>query len=46
MNAYTEEICESDQFRTSNKLLCTILDAKYENSDLNKVMKNQCHHLT
>ena len=32
--------------RTSTKQLREILDAKYENADLNKVMKNQCQHLT
>ena len=38
MNSYAEEICESEQVRTPNKLLRFILDAKYENSDLNKVV--------
>ena len=46
MNAYTEEIYELEQVRTSTKRLCVILDAKYENTDLNKVMKNKCQHLT
>ena len=26
--------------------MCRILDAKYEKSDLNKVMDEQCKHLT
>ena len=31
---------------TATKLLRVILDAKYEKSDLHKVMENQCQHLT
>ena len=46
MNAYAEEIHELEKVRTSTKLLRVILDAKYEKADLNKVMKNQCQHLT
>ena len=46
MNSYVEEINEPEQVRTSNKLLCTILDAKYEWEELNLVLKNQCQHLT
>ena len=46
MKAYTEEINESEQVRTSTKQLHVILDAKYEKAYLNKVMKNQCQHLT
>ena len=34
------------QERNSTKQLRTILDDKYEKTDLNKVMKNQCQHLT
>ena len=41
MNSYAEEIFESEKVHTSNKLLCVILDAEYENSDLKNVMKNQ-----
>ena len=41
MNDYVEAICESEQVRTSTKLLRTILDAKYEKESLNKVMKNK-----
>ena len=39
MNAYVEEVCESEKFHTSTKWLRTILDAKYEKLDLNKVIK-------
>ena len=46
MNAYVEEVCESEKFHTSTKWLRTILDAKYEKVDLNKVIKNQFQHLT
>ena len=46
MNAYTEEIHESEQARTSTKQLYVILDAEYEKTDLNKVMRNQCQRLT
>ena len=41
MNSYAEEIFESEQVHTSNKLLWVILDAEYENSDLKNVMKKQ-----
>ena len=41
MNAYAEEINESEQVRTSNKWLSTILDAKYKKADLNKSRKNE-----
>ena len=44
MNSYADEGYELGQVRTSTKKLRTILDAKYEKSDLNKVMKNQCQH--
>ena len=46
MNAYTEEIDESEQFRNSTKQLSAILDAKYEKAPLNMVMENQFQHLT
>ena len=45
-NTYAEEIHESKEVCTSTKLVRVILDAKYEKSDLNKFMKNQCQHLT
>ena len=34
------------KIRTSIELIRVILDAKYENEDLNKVNKNQYQHLT
>ena len=34
MNAYAEEIHESEHVRTSTKQLHVILDAKYEKADL------------
>ena len=37
---------ELEQVCTSTKLLHVILDAKYEEEDLNKVKENQCQHLT
>ena len=46
MNSYVEELYESEQVLNYNKRLCKILDAKYENSDLNKLMKTQCQQLT
>ena len=45
MNTYTEQVHESEQVRTPTKLLHVILYAKYQKSDLNKVMKNQFQHL-
>ena len=46
MNAYVEEVFESEHVRTSNKLLRTLLDDKYEKAYLNTWMKNQRQHLT
>ena len=46
MNKNSEEIHESEQVHNSTKQLCVILDAKYENAYLNKVMENQCQHFT
>ena len=46
MNAYKEEIYESEQVRNSAKWLCVILNAKYKKADLNKVKNNQYQHLT
>ena len=34
MNAYAEEVYELEQVHTSTKQLCSTLDAKYENIDL------------
>ena len=45
MDVYAEEVHELEQVRTSTKRLHIILDAKYEKSDLNKVMKNQVRNL-
>ena len=45
-NYYVEEVYESDHVRTATKQLYVILYAKYEKSDLHKVMENQCQHLT
>ena len=45
-NAYIEELYESEYVHTDTKLLCVILDAKYEIADLHKVMENQFQHLT
>ena len=45
MNSYVYELYESEQLGTSTKLLSTILDAKYENIDLNKFMKNKFQNL-
>ena len=41
MNAYAEEINESEQVRNYTIRLHVVLDTKYENSDFNKAMKNQ-----
>ena len=38
MNAYAEELHESEQVHTSTKQLGVILDSKYEKADSNKVM--------
>ena len=46
MNAYAEEIRESEKVRNSTKWLRVILDYKYKKSDLNEVMKNQVQNLT
>ena len=46
VNAYVDKVYEQYQVRTSTKQLPTILDAKYENSYLNKLMKNQFQNLT
>ena len=37
-----EEVYESEHVHTATKQLRVILYAKYEKSDLNKVMENQC----
>ena len=45
-NAYVEEVYESQHVSTATKRLRVILDAKYEKSDLHKVMETQRQHLT
>ena len=46
MNAYAEELYESEQVRTSTKQLIVILVATYENTGLNKVTEEKFQHLT
>ena len=45
-NDYVKEVYESEHVHTATKQLCVILYAKYEKSDLHKVIDNQCQHLT
>ena len=45
-NSYVTEVYESEHVRNATKHLRLILDAKYEEADLHKVMENQCQHLT
>ena len=45
-NTYIEELYELEHVHTATKRLCVILDAKYEKSDLHKVMKTQFEHTT
>ena len=46
MNAYIDKVYASEQVRIYTEQLRTILGAKYEKVDLNKVIKKQCQHLT
>ena len=46
IDAYVEEVYKSEHIRTATKRLRLILYAKYENSDLHKVMENKCQHST
>ena len=46
INDFVEEIYESEQIIDSIKHLRVILDAKYEKSNLIKVVENQCQNLT
>ena len=46
MNAHAGETYRLEHVQTITKQLRVILDAKNERSDLHKVMKNQCQHLT
>ena len=43
---YIKDIYELEHVHTDTKLLCVLLDAKYEKADLHKVMETQCQHLT
>ena len=45
MNAEVEEVYDSEQFRTSTKVLSIILYDKYEKEYLNKIIKNKCQPL-
>ena len=38
-DAYVEEVYESKHVRTTTKIFCVILDAKYDKTDLHKVME-------
>ena len=46
IDAYAEEVYESEHVCTDHKRLRVILDAKYKTADLHKVMETQCQHLT
>ena len=45
-NSYVKEVYELEHFHTSTKLLHVIVYAEYKKADLQKVMENQCQHLT
>ena len=45
-NYYTGEVYESENVHTDTKQLRVILDAKYENAYLHKVMETKCQYLT
>ena len=42
-DAYAKAVYLSEHILTANKRLHVILDAKYEKSDLHKVMETQCY---
>ena len=46
MNTYIEECFESENICSWTNILCKILDAKYEKTDLNKVMNKKCQKLS
>ena len=46
MNTYVGEFFRSENMYSSTKIICAIIDAKYEKSGLNNVMKEQCQHIT
>ena len=43
---YVYECLKSEITISSTRIMQIILDTKYEKSDINKVMKEQCQHLT
>ena len=45
INAYIDKCLESEGTISSTSKILIILDAKYEKSDLNKAMDEQCQHL-
>ena len=45
INAYVKKCLESEGTIISARRIRRILDTKYENDDLNKVMNEQCQHL-
>ena len=46
MNTYVGEFFRSENMYSSTKIIRAIIDAKYEKSGLNNVMKEQCQHIT
>ena len=46
VNSYVEECLESESAINSTCRMCRMLDANYKKADLNKVMTEQCQHLT
>ena len=46
IGAYVKEVYDSEHICTTTKTMRMILDAKYEKSDLYKVIEPQCQHLT
>ena len=45
-NAYIGEVYKSEHAQSASKLLRLILDSKYKDTDLHKVMETRCQHLT
>ena len=45
MNAYIEEVYESEHIHTATKRLRVILDEEYEKADLHRAMETQFQHL-
>ena len=46
INAYVNNFLESEGTMSSTRKMSILLDAKYQKVDLNKVMAEQCHHLS